>query len=395
MARLAWGAAMLSAFAADVWPARAAEISLPAEVAAPGSSVFLPVTFRPQSAFVSGLQFDFEYDGSAMSVVAIVDMAARNGGKSLFQADLSPGKKRFLIAGLNANPIPEGVIVGLLANLKPDSPNGSSLVTLSGAMASNERGEPLPLGARGGSITIQGAATQPVRLQPAGVLNAASLVAGPVSPGEIITLIGSGIGPAREVIADPPGPTSLAETSLHFDGVPAPLLYAGPNQVNAIVPYAVQGKVSVQLSVFRSSVAIASLPLPVVSATPAIFTIGSQGVGQTAALNQDGTSNSDANPAERGSIAVIFATGAGQTNPAGVDGLVASESLPKPVLPVAVTVAGRNADVLYAGAAPALVAGVVQLNLRIPDTAPAGPAIPIGFSIGSATSPVGTTLAVK
>jgi uncharacterized protein (TIGR03437 family) len=86
---------------------------------------------------------------------------------------------------------------------------------------------------------------------------------------------------------------------------------------------------------------------PIAAASPGIFELGkSQWV-----LNQDGTINSASNPAAAGSEVVFYATGAGQTNPAGVDGL-AAVPLPAPVGKVSVAIGGANASILYAGAAP-------------------------------------------
>jgi uncharacterized protein (TIGR03437 family) len=344
---------------------------------------------------VSGLQFDLEHDQSALSLVAIIDSAARAAGKSLFQAEITPGRIRFLISGLNASPIPEGTIIRLLANLRSESLNGILPLRFSGAVAADERGEIVGLAARNGSLTVQGTSSQAVRLQPAGVLNAASLLPGPVSPGGIITLIGSGIGPASEVIVQPPGLTTAGETTVHLDGVPAPLLYAAQNQINAIVPYAVQGKVSARLSISRRGTVLASLVVPIFAASPGVFTIGSAGVGQAAALNQDGSINSAANPAARGSIAVLYATGAGQTTPPGLDGQAAVDVLPKPVLPVSVSAGGIPAELIYAGAAPGFVAGVLQINFRIPLGIPAGPYVSVLFTAGASSSQSGVFLAVQ
>ena len=74
------------------------------------------------------------------------------------------------------------------------------------------------------------------------------------------------------------------------------------------------------------------------------------------------------------------------TNPSGVDGQVTSSVFPKPVLPVTVKINGINAEVLYAGAAPTLVAGVLQVNVRIPAGVPDGDAT-VQVSVGSNQSP--------
>jgi uncharacterized protein (TIGR03437 family) len=81
--------------------------------------------------------------------------------------------------------------------------------------------------------------------------------------------------------------------------------------------------------------------------------------------------------------------------PAGVDGKIANgPAYPAPQLPVSVTVGGVSAQVLYAGAAPSLVAGVMQVNVRIPaGTASGDNAVTV--TVGAAASQPGITVAVQ
>jgi uncharacterized protein (TIGR03437 family) len=65
---------------------------------------------------------------------------------------------------------------------------------------------------------------------------------------------------------------------------------------------------------------------------------------------------------------VLYGTGEGRTDPEGRDGLIASNVFPRPRLKVDVTIAGASVEVLYVGAAPQIIAGVFQLNVRIPTT---------------------------
>ena len=88
------------------------------------------------------------------------------------------------------------------------------------------------------------------------------------------------------------------------------------------------------------------------------------------------------------------ATREGQTNPAGVDGLIASSVFPKPVLPLTVTIGGVNAQIAYFGAAPQLTAGVLQLNVVVPSTVPVGPNSLV-VTVGGVSSRADVTLAVK
>src|SRR5262249_50983268 len=100
-------------------------------------------------------------------------------------------------------------------------------------------------------------------------------------------------------------------------------------------------------------------------------------------------------PAARGSIIQIYATGEGQTIPSGVDGKPGSPPLPQPVAPVSVLIGGVQAELIYAGAAPTLVAGVLQVNVRLPLTVAPGDNVPLQITVGNLQSQAGITVAVQ
>ncbi len=239
--------------------------------------------------------------------------------------------------------------------------------------------------------------TPPVSIS--AVVNGASWQAGAVAPGEIVTLTGTGLGPATLVsfhIVDGQFTNTLAETQVLFDNIPAPLIYVHDRQASAIVPYAVAGtgetRVEVQYRGARSS----AVRAPVAGSAPGIFTADSTGRGPGAILNQDYTVNAAGNPAVRGSVVLIYATGEGETDPQVADGRLASaEELPRPRLPVEVKIGGAEAEVLYAGAAPGLVVGLLQVNVRVPEGAPSGNAVPVMLTVGTASSQPGVTMAVR
>jgi trimeric autotransporter adhesin len=231
----------------------------------------------------------------------------------------------------------------------------------------------------------------------ASVVNGASMLAGPVAPGEIVTLFGFGIGPAAGVTAqrDDAGrlPVALGATEVLFDGMPAPLLYAQFTQVNLQAPYAISGQLNTEVEIRHNGLTVARMIVPVVESAPGIFTSGA-GKGQIAATNQDGSPNSETNPAAPGSTVRFYATGVGQTVPEGIDGAPATFPYSLPRLPVAVRIAGIGAgDIEYAGAAPGYT-GVVQINVRIPEAAPPGTQA-IEITVGEAKSQPGATLAIR
>jgi uncharacterized protein (TIGR03437 family) len=137
------------------------------------------------------------------------------------------------------------------------------------------------------------------------------------------------------------------------------------------------------------------LGIPVVSAAPGIFTINSSGEGQSAVLNQDNSLSGPTNPAPRGSVIQIFATGEGLTLPVGMTGGIAGDIPNLPALPVSVTIGGVDAPVLWAGSSPGSIAGLLQVNAIVPAAVPAGDAVPILLKVASAISPSGPTIAVK
>jgi uncharacterized protein (TIGR03437 family) len=192
--------------------------------------------------------------------------------------------------------------------------------------------------------------------------NAASLAAGAIAPGEIITIFGTGFDPAN--------------TQLLFDGQPATLFYTSATQINALAPASLAANSTTGMSIVVDSATIVGSPVSVVAAAPGIFTV-SGGAGQAAANNQDGRLNSASNPAARGSVVSLYATGQGSN--AGA---------------ITLTIAGYNAPLLYAGPAPGFP-GLMQINAQIP-----GGFLPPGIqavvlSVGGVVSQAGVTIAIS
>jgi uncharacterized protein (TIGR03437 family) len=237
----------------------------------------------------------------------------------------------------------------------------------------------------------------PDTLNAAGITNGANYVYGNLAPGEIISIFGLQFGPGALTGYQVTGgviPGMLTQTSVLFDGVPAPLIFVSASLIGAIVPYEVAGKTQTSIQVVYQGKRTNAVSMPVDLAFPALLTLDSSGGGQGAIVNQNGTINSMTHPAPRGSIVSLFATGEGITAPTGVDGRIAVSIFPKPVLPVTVTVAGRAAQVQYYGAAPQNTAGLMQINAYIPDDCPSGN-VPVAFSVGAYASPENVTVAVQ
>jgi uncharacterized protein (TIGR03437 family) len=217
------------------------------------------------------------------------------------------------------------------------------------------------------------------------IVNAASNAPGAISPGEIVVIQGAGLGPPELATAPPFGVT------VAIGGISAPVIYASNTQLSAIVPYEVSGAPAA-VSVQYLAQAAAQTTAPVAAASPAIFTANESGAGQALAINQDGSRNSATSPAPAGALVTLYATGLGQTSPPGVDGQIATNFLPIPILPIAVTVGGQSAGVLAASAVPGAVAGMFQLQVQLP-VGVSGSQVLVTVQAGAFTSP-SVTIAV-
>ncbi len=243
------------------------------------------------------------------------------------------------------------------------------------------------------------------------VLNSATLDgSGGVAPGQLVTLTGFGIGPDAGVAYEPDAegnvPTELAGVQVLFDGAPAPVVYVQSRQINAIAPagLAVNGTTHVTVTYdqqFGPAAAMTRL------GNPGVFR---RQAGQAVAINQDGTLNGPMNPAARGSIVAVWGTGYGQTDPpCEVGGLNLPYAAPlSPGISAIISGIGPNGartnqrPARYAGSAPTLVCGVVQINFQVPEDAAPGtfsflPSVRFvdGNTTGGYWSGIGATIAVK
>ena len=238
------------------------------------------------------------------------------------------------------------------------------------------------------------------------VLNAASYAGGGVAPGEIVTIFGRNMGPTDtasfRLADDGRIATSLADARVLFNGVAAPLLFVSAAQSGAIVPSSAAPGSTVTVEVEYRGVRSSVLTLPVAPARPGIFTMDGSGIGQGAVLNEDGSINSPANPAARGSIISIYVTGSGLTDPAAADGSILGSQAPPSSQPIGVFFDDPSevgsispAEVPFGGGAPQSVAGLIQVNVRIPSWVRPGGAAAIYLQAGSEYAEPGVTVAVR
>jgi uncharacterized protein (TIGR03437 family) len=256
-----------------------------------------------------------------------------------------------------------------------------------------------PNGTVGGVLfTVTQPASGPAVPVVTSVANAASYASAAVSPGEIVTIFGSNLGPASLVLYQLTGgtfPASIAGTQVLFDGTPAPMIYTSRGQVSAVVPYGLAGKTTTNVQVQYQGVVSTAVAAPVQPATPGVFSLDASGLGPGAILNQDFSINAGSNPAAKGSAVAIYCTGGGVTNPPSTDGSITGTPLPLLTGNVSVTIGGINAKVLYSGGAPQAIAGLTQINVEVPAGVTAGPSVPVVVQVGTSASLAGVTMAVK
>jgi uncharacterized protein (TIGR03437 family) len=241
-----------------------------------------------------------------------------------------------------------------------------------------------PASTTGCLVTLTTPKAPPPRVQ--SVVNAASRQP-LVSAGAQVSILGSNLtGPTLSTNYDATGsyPTTVAGTSVTFNGIAAPLLYLSPGKIKAIVPFALAGQTSVQVVVQRFNQVSDTFTLPLQETAPGIFTRRRRtGPGPILQQGADGqfSANSADNPAPAGTTLEIFATGAGSWGPAPQSDIFLSGAslIPRQV---SVTVGGQPAKIVYAATSGTYnLWSVVQVNAVVPDGLDSGQQ-PIVLTIG-------------
>ncbi len=250
----------------------------------------------------------------------------------------------------------------------------------------------------------------------AGIFSAASYASATVSPGELVTIFGTNIGPpipASLTVVNGYVPTLLNGVSVTIDTVPAPVLYVSANQVTVQVPYEVTTP-AVDNVVLTNGTNPTTATGTVTTAltAPGIFTANGSGTGEAAALNNGAsgtiTLNSGTNLAPIGEIVTLYLTGEGDYNLPGLSGVPGTTNtgyiIPTTITPPlpelsplpTVTIGGvdASAGVTYAGVVPGSILGVLQINVTIPTGAATGTAVPVTVTIGGNTTQANVTLGI-
>jgi uncharacterized protein (TIGR03437 family) len=207
-----------------------------------------------------------------------------------------------------------------------------------------------------------------VFLHPQGIYSSASFApaGAPVSPGQFVTMFGSGFPTASAKASTFPFPTTLGTVQVSVNGTPAPVYAVSSTQISAVVPNGVTGSTATFVVTVGGTKSNA-VDVPLAPTAPGVFSLPSNGLGDGAILHADYSVVNMGNPALPGEILQVFLTGLGATTPQVNDGAAApAKPLAKVNAPVAVYVGGvLSPQIQFQGLTPGL-ASLYQLNVQIP-----------------------------
>ncbi len=356
---------------------------------ASGSPISIPVTFKVDAGTVTAPATPLVFTIAQGSTAASTQNVSVTGTAGLTFSTAATSTGNWLSVAPPSGTVPATVQVTANAGtLAVNSYTGSVTIT-----PATGAGSPITIPV---TLNVVQATAKPIIQS---VQNAASYFAASLSPGENVVLFGTGLGPdpaVKGVLAsNGTVATTLSDTQVFFDGIPAPIIYVWGPQTSVMVPYEIAGRATTSVRVVYKGVQSDPVTYNVSAVAPGIYTQNFQGSGPGVILNPDGrTLNGPNAPAGKGSVISLYMTGEGITNPPSATGaLIPSDGtgLKHPQASYTATVGGIPATVIYAGSAPGIVAGISQVNVQIPANAPSG-AVPIVLSYGV---PGGTVLSTR
>ncbi|MCL6505949.1 MAG: hypothetical protein K6T59_02895 [Bryobacteraceae bacterium] len=250
-----------------------------------------------------------------------------------------------------------------------------------------------------------------------GVVNAASFAQGqPVAPGSLVSIFGSRFATSLLQADSIPLAVQLADVSVTFNNIPAPLIAVipeGPNnpaQINAQLPWNVlpagQTEGMATVVVQRGNDRSQPKQVPVGPFSPGIFAVNF-GVGPAIAWFESPEPKGGKLAAAPGSIPglttfraragdvlSLLATGLGEVDPPVATGNNSMDQLRWTKTKPEVLVGGVAAEVQFWGLSPQFV-GVNQVVFTIPSNAPKGDAVPLQLRVGGITSTDRVTIAIE
>ncbi|HEU0122105.1 MAG TPA: hypothetical protein VFQ91_16365 [Bryobacteraceae bacterium] len=212
----------------------------------------------------------------------------------------------------------------------------------------------------------------------------------PVGPGTLVSLFGANLNESNAIPSALPLPQRLGDVEVRLNDEPIPLLFAGPGQVNAQIPYSLDADGEYQLEIRRGSALTTPQPVVIAQSRPGIFTVDQSGQGQghiyRALPSGDQVLADSAHAAAAGEVLVIYCNGLGLTNPSVVAGDAAPVSpLAQTANPVTLTIGGMTASIAFSGLAPGFT-GLYQVNAVVPAGISPGPQVPVTLTVAGQSS---------
>ncbi|MBN8732111.1 MAG: hypothetical protein J0L64_16340 [Acidobacteria bacterium] len=218
------------------------------------------------------------------------------------------------------------------------------------------------------------------------------------APGSYMVLTGTDLGPPTQVVAPINGvrqlPTTLGNVRVFMNGVAAPLLSVSATRIQAMVPFEIAGLTRLEVQVANQNVQSDVTTLALADNAPILFTADGSGRGRGAFLNQNGSVNGPGSGATRGTAVLLYGAGGGLFERDLLSGSVV-DATGRFRASVSVFIGGVQADVLYAGPAPGMIAGMFQINALVSMDVIPGASLPVTVRVGAGFSQSGVTMAVE
>jgi uncharacterized protein (TIGR03437 family) len=210
-------------------------------------------------------------------------------------------------------------------------------------------------------------------LTPNGTLDVFNPVVGAaLAPGQVVQIYGSNLA-TQTVIGPVPLLTVLAGTSVLIGGIPAPLYYVNPGQIDAQIPSQLTVGSQYQILVVVNGALSTPIPIQIGGVAPTIANLSGQVIAQHAA---DYSLITPSSPAQPGEYVILYLSGLGATtNPVPAGTITPAPADPSllsiPLVAPTLTLNGANVPIAFVGLTPYAV-GLYQINFQIPADVAAG-----------------------
>jgi uncharacterized protein (TIGR03118 family) len=338
----------------------------------------------------AGSGYVAEFDQSGNLLATLVSQGALNSpwGMAIAPSTFGPFGGALLVANfgdgtINAFSLTTGKQLGTLNDLKGNPIALKGLWSINFGNSSKDPGTLYFTAGIGGgpnndpleSHGLLGSVQAAPSFLTTGILNDASLVAGPIAPNTWVAIQGAGMS-ATSGTATATSPTQVNGVGVTVNGEAATLFMVGNTQVTFLVPTDITPGGNAQIQTTNNGLTSSTVSVPVAALAPAFFIEGTaSGVSYIAAEHANGTLvgpttliAGKTTPAAAGETIVLFATGFGPTNTLAATPLSTLPLILIDALPAQVTFAGQIGP------------GVNQFNVVVPQGVRSGNALVVGLT---------------